>query len=100
MLAPCGTFISSTMMVMMVASTPSLNAANRPEGMTPPRADQRIRGSDAIEPDRTRCWCYTLPLPGNLACHESVFRAINSNSDFCGVQVRLSILAGELGRAD
>jgi hypothetical protein len=27
-LAPWGTFISSTMMVMMIASTPSLNASN------------------------------------------------------------------------
>ena len=28
-LAPCGTLISSTMMAMMIASTPSLNASSR-----------------------------------------------------------------------
>ena len=30
MSAPCGTFISSTMIVMMMAMTPSLNASSRP----------------------------------------------------------------------
>ena len=28
--APCGTFSSSTMIVIMIAITPSLNASNRP----------------------------------------------------------------------
>ena len=30
MSAPCGTFISSTMIVMMMAMTPSENASSRP----------------------------------------------------------------------
>jgi hypothetical protein len=38
--APCGTFSYSTMMVMMMASTPSLKASSRP---VPIAAGRRIR---------------------------------------------------------
>jgi len=33
---PCGTLISSTMTVMMIAITPSLNASNLPLGISSP----------------------------------------------------------------
>src|SRR5215469_3078845 len=46
---PWGTFISSTMMVMMTASTPSLNASNRPLPMTAP-AHLFMHDSIAPEP--------------------------------------------------
>ena len=57
---PCGTFSSSTMMVMMIASTPSLKASSRPlpmrqESTTGSRYNGAVMGSAGSTPPREKC---------------------------------------------
>src|SRR6185312_13355986 len=70
-LSPCGTFSSSTMMVMMTAITPSLNASSLPFPKRPPRS--RLRCSRLVS-GPPRSLPPGAPLPGGKGCTRPLVR--------------------------